>query len=361
MPQLEKAEQAQLDATDRQKQAEQQRLEQENIALERADAERKAKDEAEQKAKAEAEAKARAEIEQNRQKRIQAVIEAAKIGDLNTVQTLVEADPTVLNGQDTNRYNSLIGYEPRGNTPLRWAVQRNHPDVVKYLLSKGADSSITNNDGMSALTMAQAVGLTNVLALDKEEHRGTRSTYSLLLDAKLLTFVASKKLGQEYPNNPAGMYLVDFKIETFQNPKCVVWYDSNGRLAYLNLTRKADLSGISWEIRKELENYRLASAEQQCITFDPNDSALFAKVRKKYYELCASSATTASNGVEKSLGKFGDVPISFVPPDSLKMGGFSLKARDVDMVAEVLDNLPVLKEEILDQLNRDIADLKRSQ
>ena len=45
-----------------------------------------------------------------------------------------------------------------GNTLLCWAAMSGKLDVVKYLLTQGADTTLRNKNGMSALDLAYAGG-----------------------------------------------------------------------------------------------------------------------------------------------------------------------------------------------------------
>lgn len=51
----------------------------------------------------------------------------------------------------------------RGLTPLMLAVMGNHPMVVKKLLACGADKTITNNNGQTALDLAEMFGATRCI------------------------------------------------------------------------------------------------------------------------------------------------------------------------------------------------------
>lgn len=46
----------------------------------------------------------------------------------------------------------------QGYSPLHLASDRNHPDLVKLLLSKGADRTLLDPDGMTALEMVTTNG-----------------------------------------------------------------------------------------------------------------------------------------------------------------------------------------------------------
>ena len=52
-----------------------------------------------------------------------------------------------------------------GQTPLMFAAFRNRPQLVKYLLSAGADPKATAEDGGTALSIARKHGFTEVAEL----------------------------------------------------------------------------------------------------------------------------------------------------------------------------------------------------
>jgi len=66
------------------------------------------------------------------------------------VKLLVEgSDEHQIKKVDINSVDSA------GNTALHWAAYRNHPEVVEYLLSAGANPEITNqSDGQTPLHWA---------------------------------------------------------------------------------------------------------------------------------------------------------------------------------------------------------------
>ncbi len=72
-----------------------------------------------------------------------AIYEAAEQGDIAEVERLLQADPDCLNQQGRG-----------GWTPLHWAAAGGHADVVKLLLSKGADDTIRDRQGYSAMYWA---------------------------------------------------------------------------------------------------------------------------------------------------------------------------------------------------------------
>ncbi len=71
------------------------------------------------------------------------IIEAAKIGDLETVKTILAGKPSKLNALDEGKY-----------TPLHWACIRAHWDVAEYLIEKGADVNVQGGDGGTPLNWA---------------------------------------------------------------------------------------------------------------------------------------------------------------------------------------------------------------
>jgi hypothetical protein len=71
------------------------------------------------------------------------IVEAAKNGNLNAVQAILEKDPSMLNAKNRNGY-----------TPLHWACMRAHWDVAKYLVQKGADLNVVGGDGGTQVNWA---------------------------------------------------------------------------------------------------------------------------------------------------------------------------------------------------------------
>jgi ankyrin repeat protein len=72
-------------------------------------------------------------------------LEASKAGDFVAVRTLLNDDPSVLNAKD----------EQFGATALHWAALRGHEDVARVLLQRGADPSLKNGNGETALQVAE--------------------------------------------------------------------------------------------------------------------------------------------------------------------------------------------------------------
>ena len=75
------------------------------------------------------------------------LMHAAKEGEKETVLALVTAANINLNAKDKN-----------GNTALHWAIRNNEKNIAIILVKFGAKVDIKNNDGRTALVMAQADG-----------------------------------------------------------------------------------------------------------------------------------------------------------------------------------------------------------
>jgi len=71
------------------------------------------------------------------------IVEAAKKGDLKTVQEILAQNPSKLNSLDEEKY-----------TPLHWACMRAHWDIAKYLIDQGADLNLQGGDGGTPLQWA---------------------------------------------------------------------------------------------------------------------------------------------------------------------------------------------------------------
>jgi ankyrin repeat protein len=84
-----------------------------------------------------------------------AVYDAAKANDLGRVRQMIEANPALLNRKDPQF----------GATPLHFAALRGSQDVVEYLVGKGADQTIRNRNGETAMQVADRAGRKNVVAL----------------------------------------------------------------------------------------------------------------------------------------------------------------------------------------------------
>lgn len=73
--------------------------------------------------------------------------EAAALGDLKTVQTLLKDKPTLLNARDKN-----------GATPLHCAVAGGHGSMSEFLITRKADVNARKPDGVTPLHVAASLG-----------------------------------------------------------------------------------------------------------------------------------------------------------------------------------------------------------
>jgi len=80
--------------------------------------------------------------------------DAAKNGDLEHVQTLVEDNNELLNEQDD-----------QGKTSLNHAIATGHIDVAEFLIERGADVNLPDNENESPLHTAAALGDTGITRL----------------------------------------------------------------------------------------------------------------------------------------------------------------------------------------------------
>ncbi|MCP4725914.1 MAG: DUF3471 domain-containing protein [bacterium] len=71
------------------------------------------------------------------------IVEAAKNGDLRTVRSILEQDPSKLDVQNQEGY-----------TALHWACIRGHWDVAGYLIGEGADLNVVGGDGGTQINWA---------------------------------------------------------------------------------------------------------------------------------------------------------------------------------------------------------------
>jgi len=82
----------------------------------------------------------------------QNIFEAASKGDLIKVKEFVEKDIQLVNSKDAN-----------GRTPLHLAARGVFPDIINYLISKGAEVNIKDNDGTYPIQSVVNKGNTDAL------------------------------------------------------------------------------------------------------------------------------------------------------------------------------------------------------
>ena len=86
----------------------------------------------------------------------QALIEATKLGDVDSVKSLIEK------GADVNTENDW------GCTPLHYAADSGYVDIAKLLIEHGADVNAKDSDGWTPLHYALKNGHTDVAELLKK-------------------------------------------------------------------------------------------------------------------------------------------------------------------------------------------------
>ncbi|XP_066560845.1 ankyrin repeat domain-containing protein 40 [Amia ocellicauda] len=94
-------------------------------------------------------------VEKELQERLR---EAAAIGDIDEVRSLVES------GVNVNSQNEINGW-----TCLHWACKRNHIPIVAYLLSSGADKDVLTSKGEMAVQLTSKPGIRKILGVEEEE------------------------------------------------------------------------------------------------------------------------------------------------------------------------------------------------
>ena len=72
---------------------------------------------------------------------------AVRAGDLAKIKALVAEDPKVVNEKDS-----------RGRTPLHFASNAGHTEIIKFLIANGADVKATDPDGYTPLIWAASAG-----------------------------------------------------------------------------------------------------------------------------------------------------------------------------------------------------------
>jgi ankyrin repeat protein len=81
----------------------------------------------------------------------QAIIEWASAGNESEVESLLKADPSLIDLRDDT-----------GKTPLHFAAAYGHKDLVKFLLDNGADPLATDDDGELPADAAGQMGETGI-------------------------------------------------------------------------------------------------------------------------------------------------------------------------------------------------------
>ena len=84
------------------------------------------------------------------------LLDACKNGNIDLVKKMLSY------GADVNAKNN------NGNTPLHLASRKGHTEIVKLLLEHGADANVKNNDGETAFDWASYEGHTEIVKLSLE-------------------------------------------------------------------------------------------------------------------------------------------------------------------------------------------------
>ena len=80
-------------------------------------------------------------------------LDAARTGNTEALQQLL-AQGVAINTRDAN-----------GNTALTVAVRQRQAPIVRALLEMGADTRLTNREGLTALQLANQLGLADMVEL----------------------------------------------------------------------------------------------------------------------------------------------------------------------------------------------------
>ena len=80
------------------------------------------------------------------------MFKAVRQGDLATVERLVKKEHADVNMKDTSDY-----------TPLMWASEEGHQEIVKFLLANGADTQAKNRHGWTAQDWAASEEITQTI------------------------------------------------------------------------------------------------------------------------------------------------------------------------------------------------------
>ena len=73
----------------------------------------------------------------------QDIFDAVRADDLDSIKALIERNPQIVYEKDDQK-----------STPLHWAVKVNHPEILKYLIEKGADVNALDMNNYTPLGMA---------------------------------------------------------------------------------------------------------------------------------------------------------------------------------------------------------------
>ncbi|XP_007907386.1 ankyrin repeat domain-containing protein 40 [Callorhinchus milii] len=117
--------------------------------------------------------------EREREERLR---EAATIGDMEAVRTLLSA------GARLNSQNPMNGW-----TCLHWACKRNHRHLVSYLLSEGADKDILTKNGERAEQLTSKAEIRRMLG-------GENETFGDTNQEPMLPFVPNYLANPPIPN-----------------------------------------------------------------------------------------------------------------------------------------------------------------
>ena len=77
----------------------------------------------------------------------QGIFDAVRSGRLDSVRALIELDPQLVNERDGGQ-----------RTPLHWAARKGDPEILEYLIKKGADPNALDEDKATPLVNAVANG-----------------------------------------------------------------------------------------------------------------------------------------------------------------------------------------------------------
>ena len=113
---------------------------------------------------------------------------AAREGQLEQVRKLIQDDPSLVTAHDKSGY-----------TPLHWAADRGHLNVVRYLLGSGADINERAESGYTPLHQAAKAGQLNVVCylLENGADIDARANQSYYYEATPLNVASDPKVVQE--------------------------------------------------------------------------------------------------------------------------------------------------------------------